>query len=204
MFSPFSPAECVSRLREEIDKGAMVYLFGFGSKPFVGRVSESSFSLRRRIMYRNSFQTVLRARMRPERGGTVISGTCGMHPLVKGFMLIWFGGVILIGGTVFWTTIWRVLSGNSRGTQDAVVGECRPSGHVRFWRGSFVVWPLPLPRRFTGPHELPCQETGCSYHQTHLAHYQTSGPSYAGQLSHRLSQGPEKDGCRTAGTCKAT
>lgn len=55
-----------------------------------------------------------------------------MHPLVKGFMLIWFGGVILIGGTVFWTTVWRVLSGNSRGTQDAVVGSAVPVGMFVF------------------------------------------------------------------------
>ena len=95
-FHLFPPAECVSRLREEIDSGVMTYLFGIGSKSFTGRVSESSLSLRRRISYRNSFQTVLRARMRPERGGTLISGTCGMHPLVKAFMLVWFGGLALI------------------------------------------------------------------------------------------------------------
>lgn len=46
-----------------------------------------------------------------------------MHPLVKGFMLIWFGGVILIGGTVFWTTVW---------TQDAVVGSAVPVGMFVF------------------------------------------------------------------------
>lgn len=93
VFSPFCPDDCASRLDAAIDSE---WKF-FGSKPVIGRASESSLRLRKRIFYNNSFQSILVATMRPEQRGTIISGTCGMRPVVRIGMLIWFAGVILIG-----------------------------------------------------------------------------------------------------------
>src|SRR5277367_2110356 len=141
VFSPFTPADCASRLREAIDGGVMVSLFGMGSKPVIGRVSESSFRLRRRIRYHNSYQTYLTATMRPELGGTVISGVCAIHPLVRIFNIVWFGGVALIGGAVFLATGWNALSGKSGESRDTLLGMIIPLvmlafgiGLVRFGR----------------------------------------------------------------------
>lgn len=88
--SPLPLSECVSRLRAATDNRAIEYYFGIGSKPVVAKISDCSFRLRRRIWYSNSFQTYLSATMRPQLGGTVISGECGMHPTVVPFSIIWF------------------------------------------------------------------------------------------------------------------
>jgi hypothetical protein len=122
VFSPFAPADCVSRLRGAIDGGVMVSLFGVGSKPVIGKVSESSLRLRRRIRYGNSFQTFLTATMRPEPGGTVISGACTMHPLVRIFNVVWFAIVALFGGTLLLATGWNALYGNGGPSRETLWG----------------------------------------------------------------------------------
>ena len=94
----------------------------FGSKPVIGRVTESSLRLRKRIAYRNSFQRFLTATMRPESGGTVITGKVAMHPFVRVFMTVWFGGVILIGGALFVSSIGSVLSSSGSQAHNAWLG----------------------------------------------------------------------------------
>ena len=113
----------------------------FGSKPVVGRITETSLRLRKRIGYRNSFQSFLAATLRPEAGGTVISGEVGMHEFVKVFMFIWFGGVILIGGTMFVATVGKILFGSGNQHENVWMGVVIPPvmlifgfGLVRFGR----------------------------------------------------------------------
>jgi len=113
----------------------------FGSKPVVGRVTETSLRLRKRIGYGNSFQSYLAATLRPEAGGTVISGEVAMHPFVRVFMFIWFGGAILIGGTMFVATIGTLFFGSGSKHQNAWMGAVIPPvmlvfgfGLVRFGR----------------------------------------------------------------------
>jgi hypothetical protein len=67
-----------------------------GSKPLVGRLTETSFYIRKRISYRNSFQSLLTATIRPDAAGTAICGKIAIHPFVRVFMLLWF----LIAGTM--------------------------------------------------------------------------------------------------------
>jgi len=102
--SPLPPDECAKRISAAIDsERSALFSFSslFGSRPVVGRVDSSSFRLRKRIAYRNSFQTFLTATMRSEGAGTVIQGEFAMHAFTRVFMPIWFGGVLLIGGTGF-------------------------------------------------------------------------------------------------------
>ena len=63
--------------------------------PVVGSVTESSLRLQKRVRGRNSFQSILTARMRREPAGTVISAKMAMHPFVLAFMFFWFGVIIL-------------------------------------------------------------------------------------------------------------
>lgn len=92
--SPLTPGECAERLAAAIDYEGVVSATGlYGSKPVAGRVAGHRVRLRKRIGYRNSFQTFLVGTLDPEGGGTVFRGTLGMHPLVRGFMAVWFGGV---------------------------------------------------------------------------------------------------------------
>jgi hypothetical protein len=110
--SPLSPSECVVRLSGAIDSERMAYvsLAGlFGSKPVAGYVTESSLRLRRRIYYRNSFQTFLTATLRPDGSGTSISGELGIHPAARWFMMIWFGFVGVVGGVMVVASLFGTL-----------------------------------------------------------------------------------------------
>jgi hypothetical protein len=96
--TPLSPDECEARLRAVV--GADLFVSWFSTRPVVGWVSGRSVRLRKRIGYRNSFQTFLTGTLYGQAGGTVFRGQAGTHPLVRGFLAVWFGGVILIGSAL--------------------------------------------------------------------------------------------------------
>lgn len=103
LVSPHSPAECAARLAPLIDHEGTVGLAlkgMFGSKPVIGEATASSLRLRKRLGYRNSFQTHLTATLQPTGTGTLITGEFGMHPLVKGFMTVGLG-VLAIAAVPF-------------------------------------------------------------------------------------------------------
>ncbi len=72
----------------------------FGARPVIGRVSSRSVRLRKRIGYRNSFQTILVGRLERRTGGTLFLGRAGLGTSVTIFMAGWFGWVVLVGGTL--------------------------------------------------------------------------------------------------------
>jgi len=90
-----TPVEIVSRLpRDEVMRrlGQIVETDWtlFASKPLRGRIERGSLRLRRRISYRNSFQTHLFATVHDDGRGTRLVGRTGMHPAVAVFMTLWF------------------------------------------------------------------------------------------------------------------
>jgi len=94
----------VSRLSEAIDAERMGVLYfetWRGSKSVLGEVSESSLHLRKRIRYKNSFQTFLTATMKPTADGTCIEGKFAMNLIVRTAMFIWFAFVI----TFMWSFV---------------------------------------------------------------------------------------------------
>ena len=90
LYSPHSPEECAERLRLAVRASDRIV----GS---IGSPSASGHSvrLRKRIWYRNSFQTFLRGRLEAHDGGTRFRGRAGVHTFVFGFMAIWFGALLL-------------------------------------------------------------------------------------------------------------
>jgi len=71
VLSPLSPAECVARLDAAIECDSTMLHY----KSVVGKVRGDSLRLRKRIWYRNSFQTLLWAKLVPERKGTAFPET---------------------------------------------------------------------------------------------------------------------------------
>ncbi len=69
----------------------------FGGRPVIGRIAGTKLRARKRIWYRNSFQTQLTADLAEQAGQTTIRCRFSMHPLVTAFMAVWFGGVVLTG-----------------------------------------------------------------------------------------------------------
>lgn len=79
----------MSRLTDAIDPDGFGGLFG--SRPVLGRVTESSLCLRKRINYRNSSQRYLTATIQRDSAGTIISGKVAIHPVIRVLLVAWFG-----------------------------------------------------------------------------------------------------------------
>lgn len=120
--------ECHMRLKESVDTSFFPY---FSSKQVAGRVSNDSISIRKRIHYRNSFQTVLRALLKPSGNSTKLFVNIGLHPFVKTFIFIWFGFLILIGGFIFIISL-SSLAKNTSADIGTIMGILIPFGMAVF------------------------------------------------------------------------
>ncbi len=127
--SPHSADECHRRLKESVETSLFPY---FSSKIAVGKVSREFISISKKIAYRNSFQTVFRASMRPLGGETELIGTFGLHPFVKIFMCIWFGFIFLIGGAIFAFTSYSIFIKEAPIDIGSIMGMLIPPAMVFF------------------------------------------------------------------------
>ena len=134
LVSPLSLAECEDRLREATDRDGL--LSWFSARPVVGRVSGRSVRLRKRIWYRNSFQTSLSGSLEDRDGSTAFRGRAGMHPFVTGFLAVWFGLLVLMGGAAFVAGVGGLFGGRGQplGMIALPVGLAFGGGLVRFGR----------------------------------------------------------------------
>jgi hypothetical protein len=95
--SRLDPDMILARLGEVLDGEWKV----FGERPFIGRVSGQTFRMRKRIGYRNSFQTFMRGTVLPYAGGSRVEARMGLHPFVRIFMVVWLFLVVGIGSAAF-------------------------------------------------------------------------------------------------------
>jgi len=91
LLSPYRPEECVRRLRMVTDPRRRHR----NNNPLIGVITDTTLRLRRRLAYRNSFQTFLFATMKREGDGTRLRCRFGMHPVAVGFLVVWFCFVIV-------------------------------------------------------------------------------------------------------------
>lgn len=99
--SPLSPEACAERIAAITDNSFAV----FGTRPLIGSASARSASLRRRINYRNSFQTELSALFEPAGNGTTIRCRFALLGVVQVFMAIWIGGALFAAGSILLGTV---------------------------------------------------------------------------------------------------
>jgi hypothetical protein len=83
LISPLPREECVQRLKMKTDPA--------WSDAVAGSVGENSFRLRKRILYRNSFQASLSGRLIDDQGQTRLHCSVGLHPFVTVFLFVWIG-----------------------------------------------------------------------------------------------------------------
>jgi hypothetical protein len=96
--APGSPEEAARTLAAATPRSALASLF---TEAVVGPVTVDRVSLRRhRPAVNNSFAPYFRGRFTFASGRTVLAGSFGLHPAVKGFMTVWFGlvGVAFVAG----------------------------------------------------------------------------------------------------------
>lgn len=97
LIAPHSIAECKNLLSPHIDTS----FIKDGFQSFVGKLTETKLRIRKRIHYRNGYQTVLDARLLPsdDESQTVIAGHIGLQIFAIWYGLIWTSGVLL--GIIF-------------------------------------------------------------------------------------------------------
>ena len=119
LHSPYSIKECIEKIDNSLEKS----LFSqYGSKPLAGKVSYKSLQIRKRIDYRNSFQTIFSAKMMPSSSGTEITGKMGLHPFAKKFSIFWIVGVFLLGGPPFLMTLIDAVRNGYYSANHSIVG----------------------------------------------------------------------------------
>lgn len=127
--SPHLIEKCGRRLKESVDTSFFPY---FPSKQIAGKISKHSISIRKKIGHRNSFQTVLRASLKQNEKETELVLTMGLHPFVKIVMLVWFGGFILIGGSILTMSLSSIFMKKSSVDIGTIMGILIPPGMVIF------------------------------------------------------------------------
>ena len=90
------PAECVDLLRSAID-GEFAFS---GSKSVMGRVGSQAATLRKRVLYRNPFQTVVSVEIEPRGEITSLACRARMSRTTCIFVGLWGGAVFLISAAV--------------------------------------------------------------------------------------------------------
>ncbi|MFB9108450.1 hypothetical protein [Flavobacterium gyeonganense] len=106
--SNLTKEELIKRVQNEIEAEKS---FGFGannysySKPYIGKVYNNSFEIKRAINYRNSFLPVIKGSVQDHLSGSKIHVKMNLTDIVKVFMIIWLGGVFLACLGVTYTLI---------------------------------------------------------------------------------------------------
>lgn len=96
--STLSKEDLLAHLQNEIEAEKS---FGFGahqfsySKPYIGKVSNSTFEIKRAINYRNSFLPLIKGEIENDINGSKINVKMNLVEIVKVFMIIWLGGVLI-------------------------------------------------------------------------------------------------------------
>ncbi|TMQ54627.1 MAG: hypothetical protein E6K74_05470 [Candidatus Eisenbacteria bacterium] len=91
--------ECRARLAAGVDVERLAFSWSghAGSKPILGKFSETGFRLQKRRYYRNEFAPFFYGRFVSAYRGTVIEGEFRMHPFVRAFIVIWFSFLVAFG-----------------------------------------------------------------------------------------------------------
>ena len=96
--SSLNKEELLIHLQSEIEAEKS---FGFSSlkhsysKPYIGKIYNDSFEIKRAINYRNSFLPIIKGHIENGISGSKVHVKMGVIDFVKAFMIIWFGGVLL-------------------------------------------------------------------------------------------------------------
>jgi|SRR5215831_488464 len=135
LHSPMPPAAVAEALRGSMDEERRTILSfsGYkGDKDVLGAVWGNSFHLEKRRLWRNDFAPSFYGKLQPEASGTRIEGRFDLADWVRFFMWFWLGGVVLIGGAVFVSSLFDYMAGGHKMTDDARIGLIVPPAMLLF------------------------------------------------------------------------
>ncbi|MGF1522105.1 MAG: hypothetical protein ACFBSF_07285 [Leptolyngbyaceae cyanobacterium] len=79
----------ITTLKSHIEAPRVRWGFSHDHPPYMGKLSDSGFEIRRIIHYRNSFLPQIQGQFETTPQGTIVHVTMGLHPLIMAFMLTW-------------------------------------------------------------------------------------------------------------------
>ncbi len=91
--STLSPERALQKLTNVVGPKPEFMQMRTDSKPYEGTITETQFSIRRTINYRNSFLPMIQGEIQPEMTGCSIKFTLSLHIIVLIFMDIWLGSI---------------------------------------------------------------------------------------------------------------
>jgi len=106
LVSPLAPDECVRRLRANTGGWR-------GNKPIVGLVKDTSFRLRKRHTRAKETHPHLSGDLLDEGSGTRVRCRFGMHRVVVGLFVIFFGYLLVVGAKDAISAIGSMLGGHT-------------------------------------------------------------------------------------------
>jgi hypothetical protein len=108
LVSPLARDECIRRLRANTDSSWAI----FSNKPLSGFVEDTSFRICKRGRAK-SHRPPLSGELLDEGGGTRMRCRFGMHPVVVGLIVIYFGFLLIVGGKDAISAIGSLLAGHA-------------------------------------------------------------------------------------------
>jgi hypothetical protein len=93
--SPLSADAALARLRQATGPQRW-FRFGTPQQPFEGEVSADAVRIRRAIGYQNAWLPRIRGRIEPRAAGCRLHATLSLHPAVAVFIVVWFGGALMM------------------------------------------------------------------------------------------------------------
>lgn len=111
--------ECLNKLEASSEKHSMFGQFlqySYPNYPSSGKpeikIHGNKFRLFikfEKLLNQNSFHTFFYGELSPSVNGTIVKGKFKMHPFIRAFMAIWFGGAIIGGGVIFIVSLIHLL-----------------------------------------------------------------------------------------------
>ncbi|MEN3976971.1 hypothetical protein [Emcibacter sp. SYSU 3D8] len=144
LLSPYRPEECARRLRTVTDPGRRFR----GNNPLVGMIADGALRVRRRLAYRNWFQTYMFGVMERTGDGTLLHCRFGLHPAALIFLIVWFSFVIIGVG------VGLAVALDLFGVNQGIKGPLWPAAIVPIIMAVFALVWLKLSRRLAEEDEL--------------------------------------------------
>jgi len=86
--------QVAERISSVLDKDGFLIILR-GDKPLIGEVRGSTFCVRKRKDYANSWSPILCGGIEPADSGCIIRGKFKLHSFVRIFTVVWFGMIFL-------------------------------------------------------------------------------------------------------------
>jgi len=112
----------INKLRAGIIVTLVLILILAGILPNINFKKDKFYLLKTKANYINSFSRIFYGKLIKKEHGTIIQGGFSVHIFVKIFMVIWFGGIISLGGFMFLVCFSNIFLGTSYGEGNSVLG----------------------------------------------------------------------------------